>query len=69
MDLNELNSELRARLMRNADFMVSRSNIGEDVVLRSVISNPGITQGTLDAFVEEVLRIGNDIEQGMPRES
>ena len=69
MDLNELNSELRARLMRNADFMVSRSNIGQDVVLRSVISNPGITQGTLDAFVEEVLRIGNDIEQGMPRES
>ena len=68
MGLNELNSELRARLMRNADFMVSRSNIGEDVVLRSVISNPGITQGTLDAFVEEVLRIGNDIEQGMPRD-
>jgi hypothetical protein len=55
--------------MRNADFMVSRSNIGEHVVLRSVISNPGITQGTLDAFVEEVLRIGNDIEKGMPRES
>jgi glutamate/tyrosine decarboxylase-like PLP-dependent enzyme len=69
IDLNELNSELRARLMRNADFMVSRSNIGEHVVLRSVISNPGITQGTLDAFVEEVLRIGNDIEKGMPRES
>ena len=69
IDLNELNSELRARLMRNADFMVSRSNIGENVVLRSVISNPGITQGTLDAFVEEVLRIGNDIEKGMPRES
>ena len=69
MDSNELNSELRARLMRNADFMVSRSNIGEEVVLRSVISNPGITQRTLDAFVEEVLRIGNDIEQGLPRES
>ena len=69
IDLNELNSELRARLMRNADFMVSRSNIGENVVLRSVISNPGITQGTLDAFVEEVLRIGNDIEKGMPCES
>ena len=68
IDLNEFNSELRARLMRNADFMVSRSNIGENVVLRSVISNPGITQGTIDAFVEEVLRIGNDIEQGMPRE-
>ena len=68
-DLNELNSELRARLMRNADFMVSRSNIGENVVLRSVISNPGITQGTLNAFVEEVVRIGSDIENGMPRES
>jgi hypothetical protein len=55
--------------MQNADFMVSRSNIGEDVVIRSVISNPGITVSTLDAFIEEVLRIGNDIEQGLPRET
>lgn len=69
MDLNELNSELRLRIMQNADFMVSRSNIGENVVIRSVISNPGISEGTLDAFVDEVLRIGQDVENGLPRES
>ena len=69
MDLNELNSELRLRIMQNADFMVSRSNIGENVVIRSVISNPGISEGTLDAFVDEVLRIGLDVENGLPRES
>ena len=69
MDINEINSELRLRIMQNADFMVSRSNIGEDVVIRSVISNPGITTSTLDAFIDEVLRIGNDIEQGLPRET
>ena len=69
MDFNEMNSELRLRIMQNADFMVSRSNIGEDVVIRSVISNPGITVSTLDAFIDEVLRIGNDIEQGLPRET
>ena len=69
VDANELNSELRLRIMQNADFMVSRSNIGEDVVIRSVISNPGITASTLDAFIDEVLRIGNDIEQGLPRET
>ena len=69
VDINETNSELRLRIMQNADFMVSRSNIGEDVVIRSVISNPGITTSTLDAFIDEVLRIGNDIEQGLPRET
>lgn len=69
MDLNELNSELRLRIMQNADFMVSRSNIGDNVVIRSVISNPGISEGTLDAFVDEVLRIGQDVENGLPRES
>ena len=69
IDLNELNSELRLRLMQNADFMVSRSNIGEAVVLRSVISNPGITEQTLDEFLAEVVRIGTDVENGLPRES
>lgn len=69
MDLNEVNSEVRLRIMQNADFMVSRSNIGDHVVIRSVISNPGITTHTLDAFVEELIRIGGDVESGMPRET
>ena len=69
MDLNEVNSEVRSRVMENANFMVSRSNIGEDVIIRSVISNPGITEHSLDAFIEELLRIGNDVETGMPREA
>jgi glutamate/tyrosine decarboxylase-like PLP-dependent enzyme len=69
MDLNEVNSEVRLRIMQNADFMVSRSNIGEHVIIRSVISNPGITTHTLDAFVEELIRIGGDVESGMPRET
>jgi glutamate/tyrosine decarboxylase-like PLP-dependent enzyme len=69
MNLNEVNSEVRLRIMQNADFMVSRSNIGDDVVIRSVISNPRITEDSLDAFINEVLRIGKDVEQGLPRES
>ena len=69
MDLNEVNSEVRSRVMENANFMVSRSNIGEDVIIRSVISNPGITEHSLDAFIDELLRIGNDVETGMPREA
>lgn len=67
MDLNEVNSELRMRIMHNADFMVSRSNIGDAVVLRSVISNPGITKQTLDEFLGQVLQIGGDVENGLPR--
>lgn len=65
-DLNELNSELRSRLMRNGNFMVSRSNIGNDVILRSVITNPEITTTTLDNLVEEILAIGDDVIRGIP---
>ena len=38
--LNQLNSELRARLMKDGKFLVSRSNIGQNVVIRAVIAKP-----------------------------
>jgi len=60
-DLNALNAELRHRIIRRGEFMVSRSNIGDDVVIRSVISNPGVSESSLDAFLGEVVRIGDEI--------
>ena len=39
-DLNELNTEIRNRMMREGINLVSRSNIGEDVVIRAVVANP-----------------------------
>ena len=67
-DLNELNSEIRNRMMQNGNFMVSRSNIGGDVVIRSVLTNPKTTEQTLDDFLEEITRICGDVVRGMPSE-
>ena len=68
-DLNELNSEIRSRMMQNGNFMVSRSNIGEDVVFRSVITNPKITEETLDNFLNEITQICHEVVRGMPSEN
>ena len=67
-DLNELNSEIRSRMMQNGNFMVSRSNVGDDVVFRSVITNPQITEQTLDNFLQEITRICHEVVRGMPSE-
>ena len=66
MDLNELNTELRNRLIKEGMFMISRSNIGEDVILRPVISNQNVTPESLERFVETVVRLGEDIVRGLP---
>lgn len=65
-DLNELNIEVRNRLLRNGNYMVSRSNIGEQVVIRAVIANPKITQSTLHSMVEEIVTHGREIVRGLP---
>lgn len=65
-DLNELNSEVRHRMMQLGNFMVSRSNIGEHVVFRSVIANPGITTDTLDGLLAEITEIGAEVLRGIP---
>jgi len=67
-DLNKLNTEIRRRLMQNGNFMVSRSNIGDDVVIRSVITNPKTSEQTLDSFLQEILRIGDEVIRGVPSE-
>ena len=46
--------------------MVSRSNIGEQVVIRAVIANPKITQSTLHSMVEEIVTHGREIVRGLP---
>ena len=51
MDLNDLNTEIRNRLMKEGSFMVSRSNIGDDVVIRMVVVNQSVDRNTLDRFL------------------
>jgi glutamate/tyrosine decarboxylase-like PLP-dependent enzyme len=65
-DLNALNAEIRQRLMDEGSFMVSRSNIGDDVVLRMVLVNEEVSHASLDRFLERVIHHGEEILRGMP---
>ena len=64
--LNELNVELRHRLLQDGRFMVSKSTIDGQIILRSVISNNQITEQSLDSYIERVVELGRDIERGLP---
>ena len=65
-ELNELNVELRHRLLQDGRFMVSKSTIDEQIILRSVISNNQITESSLDSYIDRVVELGRDIERGLP---
>lgn len=65
-DLNELNAQIRDRLLKEGEILVSRSNIGTDVILRPVISNPSVTSEILDRLVEKVKNHASDIISGIP---
>ena len=49
VDLNDLNTEIRNRLMKEGSFMVSRSNIGDDVVIAWWWSTRALTATRLTA--------------------
>jgi len=57
---------IRNRLIQDGVFMVSRSNIGDDVVIRCVISNAGVSEASLQRFVGEVVQHGEDVVRGLP---
>ena len=65
MDLNALNIEIRERMMRGGKFMFSRANIGDDVILRLVITNPKVTEQSLDELVEAIIATGHQIINGV----
>jgi glutamate/tyrosine decarboxylase-like PLP-dependent enzyme len=65
-DLNEVNTELRSRLMREGIHLVSRSNIHDQVVIRAVVANPLVDQSVLDGLVAAIVRHGDEIVDGVP---
>lgn len=65
-DLDELNSTLRDRLVKTGNFMISQSNIGDNTILRPLISNPSVCIQTIDELVDEITGIGDDIVRGIP---
>ncbi|MCS5533797.1 MAG: PLP-dependent decarboxylase [Candidatus Poseidoniaceae archaeon] len=66
VDLNALNGEIRERIMQDGKFMFSKANIGDDVILRLVISNPKVSERTLDALVTEIITVGYDVVNNIP---
>jgi len=66
IDHDIVNIELRDRMMRNGNFMISRSQIGNDIILRPVVSNPNVTKESLILLVDEIVSVGNDIIRGIP---
>ena len=65
-DLNDVNFQIRERMMREGRFMVSSSKVGDTVILRPVIANPAVTRDVLNRFVENAVQIGDDIVRGLP---
>ena len=65
-DLNDVNFQIRERMMREGRFMVSSSKVGDNVILRPVIANPAVTEDILNRFVENAIQIGDDIVRGLP---
>jgi glutamate/tyrosine decarboxylase-like PLP-dependent enzyme len=61
VDLNELNRTLRARLLQSGRFMISQSMIGDALVLRPVVANPGTDPETLQLLTQTIGRIGDEL--------
>ena len=69
VDHNKLNTEIRNRLIHEGSFMVSRSNIGENVILRMVVVNQDLDRDTLDKFLMRVVHHGKEVLRGLPAAS
>jgi len=63
VDLNALNAQIRQELYDTKKFMISRANIGKDVIMRPVITNPGITNQVIDDLCAEIVKIGDAISK------
>ena len=65
-DINEINREIRDRIVKSGNFMISQSNIGNNVILRPVIANPAVNTEQIDKLIAEIVSTGNDILRGIP---
>ncbi len=66
INLNELNTEIRNRMMAEGIHLVSRSNIGDDVVIRAVIANPLIDESVLQSLISTIERHGHEVINQIP---
>jgi len=65
-DLNMLNMEIRNRLLKEGEIIVSRSNVDDKIVLRPVISNPAVDKEIIESLIEKVKSHALEIISGIP---
>ena len=61
---DRFNADLRAALLEDGRFMVSKAVLEGRVVLRPVISNPAVEADTLDQLIDTVLSLGRTFSGG-----
>ncbi|HIF45214.1 MAG TPA: glutamate decarboxylase [Candidatus Poseidoniales archaeon] len=67
VDLDQLNTEVRKRIMRRGKFMISKSTLNGQTILRPVISNPMVSRASLDELIGEINSTADDIIRGIPQ--
>ena len=55
-------------MMREGINLVSRSNIGEDVIIRAVVANPLVDEKVLLSLITSIERHGYEIINNIPSE-
>lgn len=60
-NLNELNSNIRKQLLQEGNFYIVQTTLQEKVYLRVSLMNPLTTEAELNALLDEVERISNQI--------
>jgi spore coat polysaccharide biosynthesis protein SpsF (cytidylyltransferase family) len=53
-------------MMREGINLVSRSNIGDDVVIRAVVANPLIDEKVLRSLISSIEKHGSEITSNIP---
>jgi L-2,4-diaminobutyrate decarboxylase len=61
INLNELNSAIRKQLLQEGKFYIVQTTLKEIVYLRVSLMNPLTTETDLNALLDEIERIGNQI--------
>jgi glutamate/tyrosine decarboxylase-like PLP-dependent enzyme len=61
LDLDQLNLELRDRLVKSGKSLVNYASVNGKVVIRLILSNPEINRIDLDQFFDNVLEVGRAV--------
>lgn len=63
INLNEINSAIRKQLLQEGKFYIVQTTLKENIYLRVSLMNPLTTETDLNALLDEIERIGNQISR------